>query len=48
MLFMSIRQRCKINDKDKVIDLCDLNGNLMNLKEKCLKIKYANSLFKSR
>lgn len=43
-----IKLRCHVNDKEKIIDLSDLNGNLVNIRDESLKNKYATLILKPR
>jgi hypothetical protein len=48
VLLENIRLRSKIKDAERIIDLSDIHGNLLNLRDEGLKNKYATTLLKPR
>ena len=43
-----IRKKCNIIESERIIDLSDINGNLINIREEKIKDKYATEILKSR
>jgi hypothetical protein len=47
-LLDNLKLRCNIYEKDRVIDLCDIEGNLINIREDQVQTRYGTTLFRPR
>ena len=48
MLLECIRKKCDITENERIIDVSDVNGNLINLREEKFQTKYATEILKPR
>jgi hypothetical protein len=47
-LLLNMRERCRIVEKSTIIDLCDTDGNLLNVRDESIKTRYGITVFQPR
>ncbi len=47
-LLLNMKERCGIPEKERVVDLCDIDGNLLNVRDELMKNQYGTGVFQPR